>query len=392
MSKTMSRAFGCPQKYIQGPGEIANLPTLSAEYGKKPFFVIDSGVMALMFDKINTAYNEAGIPFGHMVFSGESCRENIDLIKNAASGSGCDIIVGFGGGKCLDAAKFASSELNWPRIIMPTSASTDAPAAGISVLYTNDGIHIRSEKMRRPTELVLIDTEILANAPARLFSAGIGDALATYFEAETNAKTEGMNFIGKGYRRCRAGMAIARECYDILMADGESALMAVKKHIVTEALENVIEANTLLSGLGFENTGCAGAHGIHSGFSEIESAHAYLHGEKVAFGLICQLVLENADYKLIDKIVRFLTGEVYIQHFSEAFNIQITDIVLVHDARIIYEYVQMTVLFINFAHCSSYGRLIRDIHYAAIGYLVVKSGTEFAVDNVGHDNSGSGII
>lgn len=161
----MSRAFGCPQKYIQGPGEIANLPTLSAEYGKKPFFVIDSGVMALMFDKINTAYNEAGIPFGHMVFSGESCRENIDLIKNAASGSGCDIIVGFGGGKCLDAAKFASSELNWPRIIMPTSASTDAPAAGISVLYTNDGIHIRSEKMRRPTELVLIDTEILANAP-----------------------------------------------------------------------------------------------------------------------------------------------------------------------------------------------------------------------------------
>lgn len=86
------------------------------------------------------------------------------------------------------------------------------------------------------------------------------------------------------------------------------------------------------------------------------------------------------------------TGEVYIQHFSEAFNIQITDIVLVHDARIIYEYVQMTVLFINFAHCSSYGRLIRDIHYAAIGYLVVKSGTEFAVDNVGHDNSGSGII
>lgn len=62
----MSRAFGCPQKYIQGPGEIANLPTLSAEYGKKPFFVIDSGVMALMFDKINTAYNEAGIPFEHV--------------------------------------------------------------------------------------------------------------------------------------------------------------------------------------------------------------------------------------------------------------------------------------------------------------------------------------
>ena len=306
MSKTMSRAFGCPQKYIQGPGELINLPVLAAQYGNKPFFVIDSGVLSLMYDKLAGAYAEAGKCFEYMSFSGESCRENIDLIKEKAKGSGCDIIVGFGGGKCLDAAKFASSELDWPRIIMPTSASTDAPAAGISVLYTKDGVHIRSEKMRRPTELVLIDSEIIANAPARLFSAGIGDALATYFEAMANDTTEGMNFIGTGYRRCRAGMAIARECYDILMADGESALMAVKGHYVTEALENVIEANTLLSGLGFENTGCAGAHGIHSGFSEIESAHAYLHGEKVAFGLLCQLVLENADKKLIDKIVRFL--------------------------------------------------------------------------------------
>ena len=68
MSKTMSRAFGCPQKYIQGPGEIANSPRSAPSTAKKPFFVIDSGVMALMFDKINTAYNEAGIPFEHMVF------------------------------------------------------------------------------------------------------------------------------------------------------------------------------------------------------------------------------------------------------------------------------------------------------------------------------------
>ena len=165
---------------------------------------------------------------------------------------------------------------------------------------------MRSEKLNRPTELVLVDSEVIVNAPARLFSAGIGDALATYFEALANENTKSMNFIGKGYRSCRAGMAIAKECYDILMADGESALMAVKDHIVTEAVENVIEANTLLSGLGFENTGGAAAHGIHSGLSEIASAHAYLHGEKVAFGIICQLVLENASKELIDKIVRFM--------------------------------------------------------------------------------------
>ncbi len=306
MSKTLSRAFGCPQRYIQGPGEIENLPEHLSALGEKPFFLVDSGVFSFLAPRLQTIFENAGKCCEMMCFAGESCRENIDEVKSRASESDCDIMVGVGGGKCIDTAKFASNELNVVRVIVPTAASTDTPAAGISVLYTKDGIHIRSEKLRRPTDLVLIDSEIIVSAPPRLFSAGIGDALATYFEALANDETNGMNFIGSGYRRCRAGMAIAKECYEILLADAENALMAVKEHLVTEAVENVIEANTLLSGLGFENTGCAAAHGIHSGLSEIESAHAYLHGEKVAFGLLCQLVMENAPKELVDRIIRFL--------------------------------------------------------------------------------------
>ena len=306
MNGSLTRAFGCPQKYIQGPGEIYNLPELMAPLGEKPLFILDGGIYDMLSGMLEDVFENRDMAYECAAFYGESCRENIDSLKARAAEAQCDIIVGFGGGKCLDTAKFVSHEMDLPRVIVPTSASTDAPAAGISVLYTKDGVHIRSEKMKRPTDLVLIDSEIIVNAPARLFAAGIGDALATYFEALANQATEAMNFIGKGYRRCRAGMAIARECYDILMADGESALNDVKEHILTEAVENVIEANSLLSGLGFENTGCAGAHGLHSGFSEIESAHAYLHGEKVAFGIICQLVLENAPKELIDRIVRFM--------------------------------------------------------------------------------------
>lgn len=306
MTGSLTRAFGCPQKYIQGPGELENLPELLSEYGKKPFFVIDSGVYGFLQKRLETIFENSGMTFASICFTGESCRENIDLVNERARSSGCDIMVGLGGGKCIDTAKLASNELDMARVIIPTAASTDTPAAGISVLYTKEGVHVRSEKLKRPTELVLIDSEIIVNAPARLFSAGIGDALATYFEARANEATETVNYIGKGYRRCRAGMAIARECYDILMADGEQALMAVKQHLLTEAVENVIEANSLLSGLGFENTGCAAAHGIHSGFSEIGSAHSYLHGEKVAFGLLCQLVLENESKELIDRIARFL--------------------------------------------------------------------------------------
>ena len=306
MSTTMSRGFGCPQRYIQGPGELENLPELLSPLGKKPFLLIDEGVYGFLASRLEKIFTASKMSFEMMCFHGESCRENIDSVKEKAGSSGCDILAGVGSGKCIDTAKFASNELDLVRVIIPTAASTDTPTAGISVLYTKDGVHIRSEKLRRPTDLVLLDSEIIAAAPPRLFSAGIGDALATYFEAIANERSDGKNFIGKGYRRCRAGMAIAKECYEILMADGENALMAVKSKMVTEAVENVIEANTLLSGLGFENTGCAAAHGIHSGLSEVESAHAYLHGEKVAFGLLCQMVMENTPHETIDRIIRFL--------------------------------------------------------------------------------------
>ena len=306
MSITLSRAFGCPQRYIQGPGELENLPELLSPLGNKPFLLVDEGVYGFLAPRLEKIFTSSNMSFEMMRFHGESSRENIDSVKEKASTSGCDILAGVGSGKCIDTAKFASNELDLVRVIVPTAASTDTPTAGISVLYTKDGVHIRSEKLRNPTDLVLLDSEIIASAPPRLFSAGIGDALATYFEAIANEQTDGKNFIGKGYRRCRAGMAIAKECYEILMADGENALMAVKSKMVTEAVENVIEANTLLSGLGFENTGCAAAHGIHSGLSEIESAHAYLHGEKVAFGLLCQMVMENTPHETIDRIIRFL--------------------------------------------------------------------------------------
>ena len=322
MIGTTSRAFGCPQRYIQGVGEFDKLPLYAKSLGKRPFFIIDKGVYSLLHERLEAF--RPNMEFGFYLFEGESCVEVIEGAKTALCFYGGDVVIALGGGKCIDAAKFVSDDLDLPRIIVPTAASTDAPAAGISILYTKDGVHIKSVKLKRPSDLILLDSQIIADAPARLFSAGIGDALATYFEALANEATDSMNFIGSGYRRCRASMAIARECYDILMSDGENALLAVKQNLVTEAVENVIEANTLLSGLGFENTGCACAHGLHSGFSEIESAHALLHGEKVAFGLICQLVLENKPKELIDKIVRFLMAVDLPVHLREL-NIEPTE-------------------------------------------------------------------
>lgn len=89
------------------------------------------------------------------------------------------------------------------------------------------------------------------------------------------------------------------------MEYGKAAKQAIEKGLCTKAVENVIEANTLLSGLGFENTGESAAHGIHSGLTAIPETNKYFHGEKVAFGTLCELVLENAPQQEFEAVMSF---------------------------------------------------------------------------------------
>lgn len=303
---TTSRAFGGPQRYIQGPGEFENMMEFTSAYGEKALYVIDAFLFENLTERLKKIYSAGASAFLSVEFGGECCQKEIDRLLEIARKEKIDVIVGVGGGKTCDTTKFVANELDIPRILVPSSASTDAPTSGLGIIYTEQGEHIQAVKMKRNSELVLMDSEIVAKAPVRLFIAGIGDALATYFEARANDATETVNYIGKGYRRCKAAMAIAKMAYDLLLEDGLNAVCAVKRGVVTEEVENIIEANTLLSGLGFENTGCAAAHGIHSGITEIAESHDILHGEKVAFGIVCQMVLENTPKKEMDRIMRFM--------------------------------------------------------------------------------------
>ncbi len=83
-------------------------------------------------------------------------------------------------------------------------------------------------------------------------------------------------------------------------------MAASEAKVVTPALENIIEANTLLSGIGFESGGLAAAHAIHNGFTALTGdIHHLTHGEKVAYGTLVQLFLENRPKEVLDKYIRF---------------------------------------------------------------------------------------
>lgn len=307
MLSSTTRAFGSPLRYVQGQGEFGRLPLYTASYGSA-CVIIDGFLYQDLNARLEKAYAESDAKFVSISFNGECCEEEVERIGKIARENGAAVIVGAGGGKTMDTAKICADEMGLPVIIAPSSASTDAPVSEIAVVYKPDGEYIGSRKMKKNADLVFVDTEIIVKAPRRLFVAGMGDALATWLEAQACECSDSPNYIGSGMRRCKAGMAIAKASWDILFEDGEKALMALDSGVVTEAFENVVEANTLLSGLGFLNTGLATAHGIHSGLTVLPETHKYLHGEKVAFGIVCQMVLENTPAETVDKVMRFMVA------------------------------------------------------------------------------------
>jgi glycerol dehydrogenase len=154
-------------------------------------------------------------------------------------------------------------------------------------------------------DIVLVDTEVIAKGPARAFAAGMGDALSTWLEAEASYKTRAGTLAGGV--ATRAALAIARLGFDTLLEYGVEALRAVELGVVTPAVEKVVETNVLHSGLGFESGGLATAHMVANPLSNFPECKGLMHGEKVAFGVVTQMCLdEDTDQDELRDVVDFL--------------------------------------------------------------------------------------
>jgi glycerol dehydrogenase len=222
-----------------------------------------------------------------------------------ASANGADIIIALGGGASIDAGKAVSHEMKIPVIVVPTVISTDAPCSALSVVYTEAGVFERYLCLRKNPDCVLVDTALVAQSPARFLVAGMGDALATFWESDTCIRSGKPNPLTGGAMPTLATRALARLCYETLLESGLQARLAVERKVVTPAVEAIVEANTLLSGLSSENGGHAGAHSIHNGLTTLTAAGQKLHGEKVAFGVLAQLVLEGRPASAIREVQDF---------------------------------------------------------------------------------------
>ncbi len=276
-----------PGKYLQGVGALAELPSLVKLFGKQGIILASPTVYKEILPQSGLDLNAYSLLVER--FAGECCEEALSRVAATIREKGVDVLVGMGGGKTIDTAKIAADRANIPVLVVPTIASSDAPCSGCAVLYSSQGVFELIIYQKSNPAAVLVDTGIIAKAPVRFLVAGMGDALATWFEAKSCSDTQSQNECGG--LSTPTGLTLAKLCYDTLLEYGATAKIAAERQIITPALERIVEANILLSGIGFESGGLASAHSIHNGLTALEETHAYYHGEKVAFGVLAGLQL-----------------------------------------------------------------------------------------------------
>lgn len=309
----MRKALILPTKYVQGEDELLNLGYFVTTFGKSALLIANPDDVQRVRPQLEATAEKFGISFIEGGFTGEVTREETQRLQEVAKTKQADCIIGLGGGKAIDASKVVAEGEHL--IIVPTIAATDAPTSHSAVLYHADGSFDDYAYFKQSPSVVLVDTKVIAAAPTRFLVAGMGDALSTYFEARATHNSysrvnaslpmgsrEGLTPAASG---TYAALAMAKLCWEHLQEDGLNAKLACDANLVTEALNKIVETNILLSGLGFESGGLAAAHAIHNGMTVLPGAHGYLHGEKVAFATLVQLVLEDAAKEEVEAVLAF---------------------------------------------------------------------------------------
>lgn len=212
-------------------------------------------------------------------------------------------IIAVGGGKIADLGKSVANQCQTPVLILPTLAATCAAYTPLSVIYDQAGSMVRYDVFAKSNALVLIEPKVILNSPVELMVAGIGDTVAKWYEADAMISQLSVQSI-----EIQVAAFAAQKCREVLLADSHEALEAMRKQEINQAFLNVVETNILLGGMvggfGDDYGRTAGAHSIHDALTILPESHKQLHGNKVAYGVFVQLVIEDK-WTEIEKLIPF---------------------------------------------------------------------------------------
>ncbi|MFJ4517677.1 iron-containing alcohol dehydrogenase family protein [Streptomyces sp. NPDC088816] len=195
-----------------------------------------------------------------------------------------DAVVGLGGGKIIDCAKFAAARIGLPLVAVPTNLSHDGLCSPVATLDNDAGRG--SYGVPNPIA-VLIDLDVIREAPPRFVRSGIGDAvsnISAVADWELSHRVTGEKIDGLAAAMARqAGEAVLRHPGGI----GDNGFLQV----LAEAL---VLTGIAMSISGDSRPASGACHEINHGFDLLFPKRAASHGEQCGLGAAFAMYLRGA--------------------------------------------------------------------------------------------------
>jgi glycerol dehydrogenase len=296
-----------PSQYVNRAGILSKAGECIAPWGNRALISGGKTALAVSEERLTRSLDKAGVKWRKLLFTGESSPANIARIKEPAQYLNANVIIGVGGGKSLDAAKQAATELGLPIVCIPTIAATCSATTALSVIYSDRGEFQRVHVQARNPSLVLVDPEIITNSPGIYLRAGIMDSLAKWYEGRAVWPS-----VQNPDVQTMSAFQLAEVLYKGHRKHATNAVRLNAEHRVDDALIQTLDIVILLTGMiqslakGTLFTGLA--HPVHNGMTLIKESHDVLHGLKVGYGIMVQLCVQKCPRKEFEDALSFFRG------------------------------------------------------------------------------------
>jgi glycerol dehydrogenase len=274
-----------PGKVIRGAGVLSTVAVEVANLGTRPLIIAGNQTINISQKSLQPLFQSPEIDPICVSYGADCCEASLKALGQQAREHRADVIIGFGGGKALDTAKLVAHQLQLPVVTIPTSGATCAAWTALSNVYSETGAFLYDVALSRCPDVLMLDYDLLQTAPQRTLVAGIGDAIAKWYEASVSSGHLEETLI-------IAAVQQARVLRDILLQKSATALQSPGSQIWQEVVDCSVLLAGVIGGLGGAQCRTVAAHAVHNGLTHI-CGHNSIHGEKVAYGILVQLRLEE---------------------------------------------------------------------------------------------------
>lgn len=272
-----------PARVIRGDQALAQSSVAIASLGSRPLVVGGDSTLGVTLPRLQPVLEQ--LQFTCSNYGCDCSESGLASLKSAVNQHQADLIIGVGGGKALDAAKLLAYQCKLPVVTIPTSAATCAAWTALSNVYSEQGAFLYDVSLDSCPDLLILDYELIATAPQHTLVAGIGDAIAKWYEASVSSGHLDQTLV-------IAAVQQARVLRDILFQKSATALKEPGSAVWREVVDATVLLAGVIGGLGGAQCRTVAAHAVHNGLTHLP-IHSSIHGEKVAYGILVQLRLEE---------------------------------------------------------------------------------------------------